>query len=84
MKDGSFVPFKDAVRRISDVDFFGYLIFPKPIIRADGTRSYVIPEIITEITHIDLPLLERSLNGTMPNKSSYDFVEVFSMFMDFV
>lgn len=84
MKNGSFETFNSAVQHIHDVDFFGYLIFPQPTISDDGTKSYYIPEIITELTHIDMDLLYDNLNGEMPNKSSYDFVGCFIDFMDYV
>jgi len=84
MKNWKFESFDSAIKHIHDVDFFGYLIFPKPIIKNDGSKKYVIPELITELTHIDLDLLYNNLNSSMPNKSSYDFVGCFDDFIDYV
>jgi len=84
MKNGKFISFESAIKDINNIDFFWYLIFPRPYIDKDWNKQYYIPQIITDLTHIDLKLLYDNLDWKMPNKTSYDFVWCFADFIKFV
>lgn len=84
MKDGSFMPYAEAYKQIHNVDFFGTLIYPTPTLGKDGSEFYYIPDLISQLTHIDIPLMERCANEPMPNRSFKDFATPFFLFLDFV
>lgn len=84
MKDGRFLPYHEAYKQIHNVDFFGTLIYPTPQIDSNGNEFYYIPELISSLTHIDIPLMDRSANEPMPNKSFRDFATPFFLFLDYV
>lgn len=83
MKDGSFLPFEQALKQMHNVDFFGALIYPTPIVDHNGNKSYYLSPIITQITNISLDLMDRSKGAPMPNSSFESYAEPFQMFLDF-